>query len=77
MFTAADLLHLQKRRPFVPFRIHTTDGASYDVHHPELLWVFQRRITIGVPANADGLLQDMHFCALLHIARVQELSPTG
>ena len=77
MFTAADLLRLQKQRPFVPFRIHTTDGASYEVRHPELFWVFPRRITIAVPANADGLMQDMHSCALLHIARVQELAEAG
>ena len=26
---------LTRRRPFIPFRLHVTDGVSYDVLNPE------------------------------------------
>ena len=54
-----------------------SDGATYDVAHPELAWVFPRRLCIGVPAGPDGLLQDIHYCAILHITRLEELAETG
>ena len=31
-----DFLQLLRTRPFAPFRIHATDGQTYDVRHPDL-----------------------------------------
>jgi hypothetical protein len=35
-----DVIEVLARRLFVPIRIHLTDGASYDVRHPEQVSVF-------------------------------------
>jgi hypothetical protein len=30
-----ELTELLRVRPFVPLRIHLTDGQSYEIHHPD------------------------------------------
>jgi hypothetical protein len=41
-----DRLHEQ---PFRPFRIHISDGRTFDVRHPELLMVGIGTATLGIP----------------------------
>ncbi len=78
VFKPEDLLRMTRRQPFVPFRIHLTDGASYEVPHPELLWVFARLIAVGVPhARREGFFEDMHLCPILHITRIEPLADAG
>lgn len=36
---AKEIKELLNRRPFIPLRIHLSDGTAYDIHHPELLHV--------------------------------------
>jgi hypothetical protein len=77
VITADDILRLVRRQPFVPFRIHMSDGTSYEVRHPELVWVLARRLCIAVPSQRDGVIQDIHYCAMLHITRLEELAHAG
>ena len=72
-----DVLRLVRQQPFRPFRIHMTDGATFDIRRPELAWVFPRRVVVGIPHERKGLLQDMHYCAILHITRLEELADAG
>ena len=40
--------------------------------------VFSRRVVIGVPSSKrEGLMQDLHSCAILHITRLEELADAG
>lgn len=39
-----DLERRLRTRPFRPFRIHLTDGASYEVRHPEMCLLGRRRL---------------------------------
>ena len=43
-----DILH---RRPFVPFHVFVSDGAVYDVRHPELCVPGRSSVFIGRPAQ--------------------------
>ena len=36
-----ELAVLFHRRPFVPIRIHITDGMTYDIRHPENVMVLR------------------------------------
>jgi hypothetical protein len=38
-----------KRRPFLPFRVHLTDGRTFDVRHPRTNLLARTFIKIGVP----------------------------
>jgi hypothetical protein len=37
-----------QQKPFEPFRLVLTDGGTYDVHHPDLLWVGQTAAYVGL-----------------------------
>jgi hypothetical protein len=71
-----DLLELLRATPFEPFRIHRSDGTSFDIRHPELALVFRSKVTIGVPGpkGPDGPLERAVNCALVHITRTELLN---
>ncbi len=75
MLRSEDFAKLVAARPFTPIRIHTTDGASYEVRHPEMILVGRRALHLGVPSERHShVAQDIHRLAILHIARVEELA---
>jgi hypothetical protein len=68
------LLELTRARPFRPFRIVLTDGATYDIQHPELLMVGVRDIVIGIAAApAPTLFVRPVIADLLHVVRAEPL----
>lgn len=73
---AEELTELFRTKPFVPLRIHMTDGQTYDIRHPDLVLVLRQRVDIGLqPDPATGVLERVAHCSLLHIVRVEELPP--
>ncbi|MGA2865708.1 MAG: hypothetical protein ABSF95_14640 [Verrucomicrobiota bacterium] len=63
-----------ERSPFVPFRLHLTNGQTFEVRHPGFVWVFRSRLELAVlaPGNSKIMNRAEHI-ALLHIARIGEL----
>lgn len=43
-----ELTELRRTCPFVPLRIHLTDGATYDFRHPDQVLVLRQRADIGM-----------------------------
>ena len=73
-----DILELLRQRPFQPFRIHLSDGSGHDVSHPEQALVFPGRVLVAVPSDRKpGLMQDLHYCSILHITRLELLAEAG
>lgn len=78
-----ELLQLLRRRPFIPLRLHVTDGQTYDIRHPDNVIVLRSRVDIGMtPDPATGVVSRVEYCSLLHVVRVEELqsaapSPNG
>jgi hypothetical protein len=71
-----ELLELLHTRPFVPLRIHLSDGRRFDIYHPDRVLVVRGRVDIGVqPDPASQVLERVEHCSLLHIVRVEELPP--
>lgn len=64
---------LLRRRPFVPLRLHRTDGQTYDIRHPDNVIVLRSRVDIGVAPDPMGVVERVEYCSLLHIVRVEEL----
>jgi hypothetical protein len=63
-----------KQRPFVPVRLVTSSGESYEIMHPELVLVGQREVVIGIgttdhPQNHDRLAR----ISLLHISALEDM----
>ncbi|UCC30647.1 MAG: hypothetical protein JSU86_20930 [Phycisphaerales bacterium] len=67
-----DLLELIRKRPFLPFRIHVTDGQTYDIRHPDQIIVLRSRAVVGA-GNDNGLPEYLEHVALVHIVRIQEV----
>jgi hypothetical protein len=69
-----ELMQLIRHRPFVPLRIHLTDGRTYDIGHPDQIIVLRGRVDIGVePDPKSGVVDRVEYCSLLHIVRVEQL----
>jgi hypothetical protein len=69
-----ELVELLRRRPFIPLRLHVTDGQTYDIRHPDNVIVLRTRVDIGMtPDPGTGVVARVEYCSLLHIVRVEEL----
>lgn len=82
MFTPEAVQSRLRDRPFIPVRIVTTTGQTYDVFHPDLVMVGQRALIIGTPSAANPTTFDqVTRVALLHVTELRDLptpvSPTG
>jgi len=70
-----ELKAILRRQPFIPFRLHVSDGASYDIRHPEMVLLTRRAAYIGVPAE-DLIPEKAVIVSLIHVSRLEEL-PAG
>lgn len=70
-----ELRELLNTQPFIPLRIHMTDGKTFDISHPDFVLVLRSRVDIGIPQDPEnGILDRVEHCSLLHIVRVEELA---
>ncbi len=72
----AKLDALVRRRPFVPFRVHLTDGRVFDVPYRGMTLVAQGYVKIGIPIT-DGphpICDHTEYVPLKLIDRIEDLS---
>jgi hypothetical protein len=70
-----DILNLLDSVPFQPFRIHMTDGTTYDVPRRNLAWVTPTRVLLIVPSpESEHLVTDTHYLGLPNITRLEPLN---
>jgi len=78
-----ELIEALRASPFRPFRLHVSDGAAFDIHHPEILMVFRASAIVGVPVEQSDTngstdypdLERYSSIDLRHITRIEELQP--
>jgi hypothetical protein len=64
-----------RQQPFEPFRIVLTDGAAYDIRHPDLLWVGKRTAMVGLTGDESADLYERSVKVdLLHVVRLEPLA---
>jgi hypothetical protein len=69
-----ELRTLLQRRPFVPIRLHSTDGTTYDIRHPEMALLTRSTVEIGLETAEGSLIADrVVYCSLFHVVRVDNL----
>ena len=68
---------LLQTRPFRPFRVHVSDGAWYDVPHPEAAFVSGPTLIVSIRASgfAGPSGQRQAFVSLIHVTRVEVYYP--
>jgi hypothetical protein len=70
----AELVPFIQRRPFVPFRIVTSDGTTYDIPHPEMVILFPTAAMIAYRnEKVPGTFLRFDFVSMFHIVRVETL----
>jgi predicted RNA binding protein YcfA (HicA-like mRNA interferase family) len=69
--------HLQAQ-PFKSFRLHLTDGKSFDVPHPEFVLLTPHKLIIGMyeRRGSHRIFEHIEHVSLLHVVRVEELQAT-
>lgn len=73
MITAEDVRERLREAPFHPFRIVTSSGSTYDVTHPDSVYVTRRVLYVGIyhPRRTD--VPDR--AASVSILHITELHP--
>jgi hypothetical protein len=67
------MLSLLRRQPFQPFEVRMSNGDSFAVKHPEMVFLLKSSLIFGSPESDDFI-----FCSLLHVADVKAIaSPAG
>ena len=74
MFTQQDIRARVNHQPFTPFRIVTSSGESYEVHHPDLIMVGRRDLAVGIADAQDPTTYDqLARIAIMHITALEDL----
>ena len=70
-----ELLSATRRRPFVPFRLTSTEGSVYDVRHPEFCMVGKRSVVLGLEPleEEQSLFEHSVTFDVLHIVKLEPL----
>ena len=72
--TRTDLLRRVRQRPFSPFRLIVSEGATYDIRHPEKLMVARDSAVIGLQgAQEQDFYETTVLVDLLHVVRLEPL----
>ena len=74
MMTAALLKQRMEAQPFRPFRLHMSDGKTYDIPNHDAMFVKRNVVEIGMDLDADSIGERFIQCAILHITSLEELA---
>ncbi len=74
-----DILELVRATPFEPFRVYLSDGAVFEIRHPDMAIVQRSKVTVAVPGpeGPDDPAERTVNCALIHITRTETLDGSG
>jgi hypothetical protein len=74
MFTSEDIKARIKETPFVPLRLVTSSGQTYDITHPDLIMIGRRALMIGTASNEHPTeFETVSRVAILHVTDLQDL----
>jgi hypothetical protein len=61
-------------RPFIPVRVVTTTGETYDIYHPDLVMTGRQSIIIGMPtSDSPSVFVQVTRVAMVHVSELREL----
>ncbi len=65
--------------PFVPFRLHLSDGRVFEVRHPDNLLLTTRAAVVGVYSGAgEGAFPERtEVLALIHVVSIEAIGQTA
>jgi len=74
--TAHEIKALLRQRPFHGLRMHISDGESYEVSHPDMVFVTSTIVQIALPPlDFHGIpTGGSVYCDPIHITRIEPLN---
>jgi hypothetical protein len=74
MFTADAIQARVRERPFVPLRIVTSAGQSFDIYHPDLIMIGSRALLVSTASSANPTqFEQVTRVAIMHVTALQDL----
>jgi hypothetical protein len=74
MFTPDEIEARIRAQPFVPVRIVTSSGQSFDIYHPDLLLIGRRSLEVGSASNENPKhYERVTRVAIMHITALEDL----
>ena len=74
MFTPHEIRDRVRQQPFVPLRIVTSSGESFEVYHPDLIMIGTREIQVGRPSSKRAeFYEQLSRIAIMHITALEDL----
>lgn len=71
---ANDLLRMLRAQPFVPFRMHISEGMVYEIRHPEMVIVMAAAVIVAFPdPTNEAMATGWELVDLRHIIRLEPL----
>lgn len=75
--TSADLQKLVGQKPFIPLRLHVSDGTVHDIKRQELIWVGTGMAMLVLPMSDQSevdkpLIEQIIHIDLRHIVKVEK-----
>lgn len=70
---AVDFHDFTRRRPFVPFRLHASDGRIYDIRHPDSIIPMATKVIVGI-VDESGVPDRAEHIGMNHVLRLEELA---
>jgi hypothetical protein len=64
-----DLGDLLRRQPFLPLRLHITNGVVFEIRHPDMARVGRSSLTLALPP--EPLEERFAVISLLHIVWIE------
>jgi hypothetical protein len=71
---AEEILNHVRAQPFHPFRVFVSDGAHYDVHHPDFILVSRTNVNIAFPPRRGRVPERTVFVDPVHVTRIEPLN---
>ncbi|MBI4580720.1 MAG: hypothetical protein HY718_13520 [Planctomycetes bacterium] len=63
-----------RTKPFRPFRLHVSDGASYDIQDPDSIFVLTGRVILGSEPDEAGIPQKAIYIDPIHVTRITPIN---
>lgn len=69
-----DIRQRFRKQPFQPIRLFLSDGAHYDVRHPDIIIVGRTEVVIGLTGGNGDLPERFASIDPLHIVRIEPIN---
>jgi hypothetical protein len=74
MFTSDIIKARLNQRPFVPVRIIASEGLTFDIYHPDLVWVGWNELHVGFASPDHPTTYDRTIrLAMSHVVGLEDL----